>query len=153
MAPKPGHLFADVRPSRRAHDFLRDRRLVRLEVQAQLLNALGEPLLHRDASGIGCDRDALHEVGDERSPLVQVRAQMAAFAHPHRIEAGESRVDGGARLHRHLQHQRGVGVARPVAYRQRLGQPQQVAWAQRSGHEPARAPDRARFPGRVRIPR
>ena len=77
--------------------------------------------------------------GDGRPALVEIGAQVVALARAHRVEFAERRVHRLERPRRELGRDRPVGSVVPLADRQRLRQPQQVARRQRPGDQPALA--------------
>ena len=102
---------------------------------------------------IGRRRDALDEIGDEGAALIEILAQVIAFARSHGVEIGQGVGD----------RQRGadgqflvgglVGRALALADGQRLRQPQQIARGQRAGDQTAlaRLIDRRRQRGAERL--
>ena len=101
VAAEALELLADVGSRRHAHDLLRHRRLVRLQLGAQLADALGHALLHRRAPLVGGDGDALDQIGDRRAPAVEIAAERIALPRAHRVEIDQRLLDGLMRLRRH----------------------------------------------------
>jgi hypothetical protein len=84
---------AYVRPGRPLHDFLRDRRLVSLEVFADLLHPFREALFQGEAPLVGRHCDLLDQACHERPPLIEVGPQVLAFGSPHLLQVGQGCLD------------------------------------------------------------
>ena len=122
---------------REPDDFLGDCRLVGLQFGAQLPDARGEALLHRDPALVGGCGDELDAIGHGRAVDIQVAAQVIAFARPHRVEIDERLRDDRTRALDEVALEAFVGIGLPLTNRQRLGQAQEIARRQRPGHQSA----------------
>ncbi len=145
VAAEARDLFADVRALRDPHHLLRQRRLIDRQRRAQLAGPLEQPRLDLRRGRRRRRRQSRSIEPAEQPPCATSRS--ARRCAPSRARISSSCVDGPRqhRLGRRGPHCAAVLSGRPLADRQRLRQPQQVARRQRAGDQSAsRAPARAR---------